>query len=97
MPASWSGANIGRGGSAHGSSIPFTKMGAQLGLPFFAMTAWGDKWLGEGEPHFGLRSRANGQKLRVALVDGRGKSVKPRDVQYIVDNKVWPPEESGKP
>jgi DNA-binding HxlR family transcriptional regulator len=75
---------------------PLTKMGGQLGLPFFAMTAWGDRWLAEGEPHFGLRSRANGQKLRVVLVDERGKPVKPQDVQYVVDDKVWPPEEPGK-
>jgi DNA-binding HxlR family transcriptional regulator len=75
---------------------PLTKMGGQLGLPFFAMTAWGDRWLAEGEPHFGLRSRANGQKLRVVLVDERGKPVKPQDVQYVVNDKVWPPEEPGK-
>lgn len=73
-----------------------TKMGAQLGLPFFAMTEWGDRWLSEGEPHFGLRSRANGQKLRVMLVDERGKAVKPQDVQYVVDGKVWPPNERGR-
>ncbi|MFO1108997.1 MAG: helix-turn-helix domain-containing protein [Bradyrhizobium sp.] len=71
---------------------PLTRMGAELGLPFFAMTAWGDKWLGEGEPHFGLRSRANGQKLRVALVDERGKPAKPEDIQYVVDKKAWPHE-----
>ena len=74
---------------------PLTKMGAQLGLPFFAMTAWGDKWLAEGEPRFGLRSRANGQKLKVALVDQRGKPVKPQDVQFVVADKVWPPEQAG--
>jgi DNA-binding HxlR family transcriptional regulator len=73
-----------------------TDMGAELGLPFFAMTAWGDKWLAEGEPLFGLRSRANGQKLRVMLVDERGKPVKPQDIQYVVDKKVWPPEEPDK-
>jgi len=76
---------------------PLTQMGSQLGLPFFAMTAWGDKWLGEGEPHFGLRSRANGQKLRVALVDERGRPVKPQDIQYVVDKKVWPSEAPDKP
>ena len=71
---------------------PLTRMGSQLGLPFFAMTEWGDRWLSEGEPHFGLRSCANGQKLRVMLVDERGKAVKPQDIQYVVDDKVWPPE-----
>lgn len=76
---------------------PLTEMGGELGLPFFAMTAWGDKWLGEGEPHFGLQSRANGQKLKVMLVDERGKPVKPRDIQYVVDKKVWPPEGADKP
>lgn len=75
---------------------PLTKMGAQLGLPFFAMTEWGDRWLSEGEPHFGLRSRANGQKLRVMLVDERGKPVKPQDIQYVVDDKVWPPVAPGQ-
>src|SRR5437660_6138948 len=34
---------------------PLTKMGVQLGLPFFAMTAGGDKWLGGGEPHIGMQ------------------------------------------
>jgi DNA-binding HxlR family transcriptional regulator len=75
---------------------PLTKMGGQLGLPFFAMTEWGDRWLAEGEPHFGLQSRANGQRLRVALVDERGKPVKPEDIQYVVDEKVWPPQEPAK-
>jgi DNA-binding HxlR family transcriptional regulator len=79
------------------TEYPLTQMGSQLGLPFFAMTAWGDKWLGEGEPHFGLQSRANGQKLRVALVDERGRPVKPQDIQYVVDKKVWPPEAPDKP
>src|SRR5215472_12713602 len=27
------------------TEYPLTQMGSQLGLPFFAMTAWGDKWL----------------------------------------------------
>ena len=76
---------------------PLTDMGAELGLPFFAMTTWGDKWLAEGEPLFGLRSRANGQKLRVMLVDERGKPVKPEDIQYVVDKKVWPPQEADRP
>ena len=75
---------------------PLTQMGQELGLPFFAMTAWGDKWLGEGEPHFGLLSRATGQKLKAMLVDERGKPAKPQDVQYIVDNEVWPPERPEK-
>lgn len=26
------------------------------------------------------------------LVDERGKAVKPQDIQYVVDDKVWPPE-----
>jgi hypothetical protein len=44
-----------------------------------------------------LQSRANGQKLRVALVDERGRPVKPQDIQYVVDKKVWPPEAPDKP
>jgi DNA-binding HxlR family transcriptional regulator len=64
-----------------------TKMGAALGLPFIAMTEWGDKWLGEGESPFTLRSKANGQRLSVALVDERGRLVKASDVETVIDPK----------
>jgi DNA-binding HxlR family transcriptional regulator len=74
---------------------PLTRMGAELGLPFFAMTGWGDKWLAEGEPPLTLRSRASGQRLAVALVDERGKVARPSDVQIVIGDKVWPPEKSG--
>src|ERR1041385_942812 len=30
------------------AEYPLTKMGRRLSLPFMAMTAWGDRWLGEG-------------------------------------------------
>src|ERR1051325_9867993 len=30
------------------TEYPLTKMGRELSLPFLAMTAWGDKWLGDG-------------------------------------------------
>lgn len=56
-------------------------MGRALGLPFMAMTAWGDKWLGNGEVPLTLRSKATGQRLAVALVDERGKVAKASDVQ----------------
>jgi DNA-binding HxlR family transcriptional regulator len=76
---------------------PLTQMGRQLGLPFAAMTAWGDKWLAEGEPPLALRSRATGRKLRVELVDDRGKPAKPSDIQIVIGDKVWPPEAKDKP
>lgn len=76
---------------------PLTKMGKELALPFMAMTAWGDKWLAEGEPPLHLRSRASGQKLSVALVDERGKPAKGADVEIVIGNRVWPPEPDEKP
>src|SRR5262245_32007569 len=59
---------------------PLSKMGRALGLPFFAMTQWGDKWLGEAVSPFMLRSKASGQRLSVALVDEQGKRASPPDI-----------------
>jgi hypothetical protein len=64
-------------------------MGKELALPFIAMTEWGDKWLGgDGERPLVLRSRANGQTLRVALVDERGRVAEPADVEIMIARKV---------
>jgi DNA-binding HxlR family transcriptional regulator len=53
-----------------------TPKGAELRLPFLALTQWGDLWLADGEPPpVALRSRATGEALRVALVDGSGREV----------------------
>jgi DNA-binding HxlR family transcriptional regulator len=70
-----------------------TKMGSALGLPFIAMTEWGDKWLGDGRSPFTLRSKANGQRLRVALVDERGRPGKPSDIESVIDPRFR--QESG--
>jgi DNA-binding HxlR family transcriptional regulator len=64
---------------------PLTKMGAALGLPFIAMTAWGDKWLGRGSSPFTLRSKSTGQKLSIALVDERGRLAKGSDIEIAID------------
>lgn len=64
-----------------------TEMGRSLSLPFIAMTEWGDRWLGEGEPPLSLRSKASGQRLKVALVDERGKVAKPSDVETVISPK----------
>lgn len=64
---------------------PLTEMGRALGLPFMAMTAWGDKWLGEGKVPLTLRSKSTGQRLAVALVDERGKVAKASDVELMID------------
>jgi len=66
---------------------PLTEMGAALGLPFFAMTEWGDKWLGDGKGPFTLRSTANGQRLRVALVDEDWQRVAPSEIEPVIDPK----------
>jgi DNA-binding HxlR family transcriptional regulator len=65
-----------------------TEMGEALGLPFLAMTAWGDKWLGEGKGPFKLRSRSTGQKLTVALIDERGRLAKKSDIEAVIDSRV---------
>ena len=53
-----------------------TPKGAELRLPFVALTQWGDLWLAGGEPPpVAMRSRATGEALRIALVDGSGREV----------------------
>ena len=64
---------------------PLTRMGHTLGLPFFAMTQWGDRWIGERPSPFTLRSKASGQKLSAALVDEGGKPVQASDVEGVID------------
>ena len=64
---------------------PLTKMGRALGLPFFAMTQWSDKWLGDGVSPLKLRSKSSGGRLSVALVDERGTRAKGEDVEMVVD------------
>jgi len=60
-------------------------MGRALGLPFFAMTNWADKWLGDGVSPYRLRSKASGEWLSVALVDESGRRVKGADVEMVID------------
>ena len=67
---------------------PLTRMGQTLGLPFMAMTAWGDRWLGDGTSPLTLRSRSTGRKLSVALVDERGKRAKKGDIELVVDARI---------
>ena len=67
---------------------PLTEMGRTLGLPFIAMTAWGDKWLGDGKSPLTLRSKSSGRKLSVALIDEHGKAVKSSDVETVIDTGV---------
>jgi len=64
---------------------PLTKMGHALGLPFFAMTEWSDKWLGDGVSPLKLRSKSSGEWLSMALVDADGKRVKGSDVEMVID------------
>ena len=64
---------------------PLTRMGRTLGLPFLAMTQWGDRWVGERPSPFTLRSKASGQKLSAALVDEGGKRVPASDIEGMID------------
>ena len=64
---------------------PLTKMGRALGLPFFAMTEWGDKWLGEPPSPYRLHSKSSGQRLTVALVDQDGRAAAKSDVEMSID------------
>lgn len=63
---------------------PLTRMGQALGLPFMAMTEWGDRWLGDGRSPLTLRRRSNGQLLRVAVVDQDGQVTPPSDIDRVV-------------
>jgi hypothetical protein len=72
------------GGQRTRIEYPLTKMGKALGLPFIAMTAWGDKWLGRGNSPFTLRSKSTGQKLSIALVDERGRLAKGSDIEVAI-------------
>lgn len=66
---------------------PLTRMGRDLTLPFLAMTEWGDRWLGDGEPPLELKRKATGSKLRVALVDAEGRATPLNDLEIVV---AWP-------
>lgn len=70
------------------TEYPLTAMGRELVLPFMAMTAWGDKWLGEGKGPLKLRSKTSGQTVSVAFVDERGKAVKPSDIETVIDQEL---------
>jgi DNA-binding HxlR family transcriptional regulator len=67
------------------TEYPLTAMGRALGLPFIAMAEWGDRWIGDGAPPLWLRSKASGQRLRVALVDENGRTVAPGDVEVVIE------------
>lgn len=67
---------------------PLTRMGQALGLPFMAMAAWGDKWLGDGTSPLTLRSKSTGQRLSVALVDERGKRAIKADIEQVINVKA---------
>jgi hypothetical protein len=50
-----------------------------------AMTAWGDKWLGDGTVQLTLRSKTTDQKLSIALVEEEGKPVRRSNVEIVID------------
>jgi DNA-binding HxlR family transcriptional regulator len=64
---------------------PLTKMGRRLSLPFMAMTAWGDRWLGDGVSPLTLRSKSSGATISVAFVDAKGKLARPSDIEVVID------------
>jgi hypothetical protein len=67
---------------------PLTPMGRGLALPFMAMTACADKWLGGGFSPLTMRSRSTGQTLSVVLVDECGERARREDIELIADPKV---------
>jgi DNA-binding HxlR family transcriptional regulator len=79
------------------TEYPLTAMGRDLVLPFMAMTAWGDKWVGEGKAPLSLRSKSSGQTLSVAFVDERGKAVKRSDIETLIDGKVLQRKRKNQP
>lgn len=66
-----------------------TPMSASLRLPFLALTEWGDQWLAEAQaPPLAYCSRASGEMLRVALVDGAGRAVAAAEQRLTLMNKA---------
>ena len=72
---------------------PLTEMGRALGLPFMAMTEWSDHWIGKDTSPLTLRSKATGQRLRIAMVDESGKPARKDDVEQVI---TLPARRSGK-
>jgi DNA-binding HxlR family transcriptional regulator len=67
---------------------PLTRMGYALGLPFMAMTEWGDAWLGEPPSPVSLRAKATVTFRPVAFVDDSGRAVKPAEVETVIDTRA---------
>lgn len=65
-----------------------TAMGQALALPFMAMTAWGDKWLGEGNSPLTLHAKQTGDRISVTYVDAKGRAVKPSEIEMRIDGKT---------
>jgi DNA-binding HxlR family transcriptional regulator len=66
-----------------------TPKGAELRLPFVALTQWGDLWLADGRPPpLAMRSRATGEALRVALVDGSGREVMANEQKLTLSTRA---------
>ena len=68
------------------SEYLLTEMGRTLALPFMAMTAWGDRWLGGGKGPFRLKSRKSGENVRVAYVNEKDRAIAPSDVAFDISN-----------
>jgi DNA-binding HxlR family transcriptional regulator len=77
------------------AEYPLTKMGRSLALPFIAMTAWGDKWLGDGTGPLTLRSKASGQTLSIALIDESGRPVELSGIEMVADAAIARETQSG--
>lgn len=61
-----------------------TPRGDGLRLSLIALTQWGDAWLAEDRPApMVLRSKRNGQRLHIALVDEGGFEVKPAEQRVV--------------
>jgi DNA-binding HxlR family transcriptional regulator len=66
------------------SEYLLTEMGRTLALPFMAMTAWGDRWLGGGKGPLALKSTKSGESIRVAYVDEKNRAIPPSDVGFEI-------------
>jgi DNA-binding HxlR family transcriptional regulator len=75
---------------------PLTDMGRALSLPFMAMTEWSDRWIGKGTSPLTLRSKASGQRLRVAMVDEDGKPASKDDIEPVITLPPRRPAKAGK-
>jgi len=67
-------------------SYSLTEQGAALAPVVIALMQWGDEYLREDEPSVSLVHREKGNKLKVAIVSEKSKSLSINDIAIKINN-----------